>query len=151
VDSVGGQDTDVNAVLASVRHRMQSGLELAGIKVIWKVDQLPIRISFTPNDALSVRLIIMEALSNVIHHSHANTVTISAIYDKAARLLAITVADDGCGFDAATSTEGTGLKNIQARAKRLAWQAKIHIESKPGKGTAVQIKMELPADIVITN
>ena len=72
---------------------------------------------------------MMEALSNVIHHSHANTVTLSATHDKAARLLTITIADDGCGFDAATSTEGVGLKNMQARAKRLTWPTTIHIES----------------------
>jgi len=151
VDSVGGQDTDINAVLASVRHRMQSGLEFAGIKVIWRVDQPPIILALTSQDALSLRLIIMEALSNVMHHSHANAVTLSATFDKAARLLAITVADDGCGFDAATSAEGAGLKNMQSRAKKLTWPTMIHIESAPGKGTAVQIKIELPADVKITD
>jgi signal transduction histidine kinase len=147
VDSVGGQDTDANAVLASVRHRMQSGIELAGINIIWRVDQLPVILSLTPQDALSLRLIIMEALSNVIHHSHANSVTLFATYDKTARLLTITVEDDGRGFIAATSSKGVGLKNMEARAQKLTWPTTIHIESKPGKGTAVQIKMELPADV----
>ena len=145
VDSVGGQDTDINAVLASVRHRMQSGLELAGIKVSWRVNQFPEIFSLTPHDALALRLIMMEALSNVIHHSHANTVTFSAIHDKVARLLMITVADDGCGFDVATSTGGIGLKNMKARANSLTWHTTIQIESNVGKGSAVHIKMELPA------
>ena len=151
VDSVGGQDTDANAVLASVLHRMQSGLELAGINVIWRVDQLPVVLSLAPQDAMSLRLIIMEALSNVIHHSHANSVTLFATYDKAARLLTITVEDDGRGFIAATSSKGVGLKNMEARARKLTWPTTIHIESKPGKGTAVQIKMELPADVKTTD
>ncbi|HEY5505517.1 MAG TPA: ATP-binding protein, partial [Sedimentisphaerales bacterium] len=151
VDSVGGQDAGINAVLASVRHRMQSGLELAGIKVIWRVDQLPEIINLTPNDALSLRLILMEALSNVIHHSRANTVTLSAIYDKASRLLAIAVSDDGCGLVATPSSEGFGLKSMKARAKKLTWPTTIHIESELGKGTTVQIKMELPADLITTD
>ena len=149
VDSVGGQDTDMNAVLASVRHRMQSGIELAGIKVIWDVEHLPKIIGLTQNDALALRLIMMEALSNVMHHAHANTVTLSATYDKAAHFLMITVADDGCGFDAATSTEGAGLKNMQARTNKVTWPTAIRIESKPGKGTVVRIEMGLPDGIVI--
>ena len=151
VDAVGDKDTDINALLASVRHRMQSGIELARIKLIWSIDQLPKNLSPTPHDALSLRLILMEALSNVIHHSHADLVTLSVTYDKAVRLLTITVADNGCGFDAAISTGGIGLKNIQARARGLTWPTTIHIESKLGKGTAVQIKMKLPAELVTTD
>ena len=137
----------MNAVLASVRHRMQSGLEFAGIKVIWRVDQPPIILALTSQDALSLRLIIMEALSNVMHHSHANAVTISATFDKGTRLLTITVADDGCGFITTASSKGVGLKNMEARARKLTWPTEIHIESKLGKGTAVQIKIELPVDV----
>jgi signal transduction histidine kinase len=151
VDSVGGQDADVNAVLSSVRHRMQSGLEIAGIKVIWNVGQLPKNISLMPPDAWALRLILMEALSNVMHHGHANTATLSAIYDKAAHFVMVTVTDDGCGFDTATSTEGAGLTNMQLRAKKLTWHTTIHIGSKLGKGTTVRIKIGLPADVVITD
>ena len=151
VDSIGEQDTNINLVLASVRHRMQSGLELAGIKIIWRVNQLPNFLSFTSRDALSLRLILMEALSNVMHHAHAKTVTLSATYDKAVHLLAITVADDGCGFVAPTLSEGAGLNNMQARARKLTWQTTIHVESEPGKGTAVQIKIEPPADVGTTD
>jgi len=151
VDSIGNQDTDIPAVLASVRHRMQSGLELAGVKVIWSIDQLPTNVHLASHDALSLRLILMEALSNVIHHSHANMVTLSATYDKAIRLMTIAVADDGCGFDVAGSTGGIGLKNMEARASKLMWQTTIQIKSTLGKGTAVQIKMKLPAELVATD
>jgi signal transduction histidine kinase len=128
-----------------------SGLELAGIKMIWRVNHLPNFLSFTSRDALSLRLILMEALSNVMHHAHAKTVTLSATYDKAVHLLAITVADDGCGFVAPTLSEGAGLNNMQARARKLTWQTTIHVDSEPGKGTAVQIKIEPPADVGTTD
>ena len=151
VDSVGGQDTDINAVLASVRHRMQSGLELAGIKVIWRADQLPKIMSLSPPDALALRLIMMEALSNMLHHSRANVVTIFVTFDKTVRLLTINIADDGSGFVTTSSSDGAGLKNMQARAKKLTWPTTVHIESAPGKGTTVEIKIEVPPDIIITD
>jgi signal transduction histidine kinase len=147
VDSVGEQETDINAVLTSVRHRMRSGLELADIKVIWRVVQIPKTLSLAPHDALSLRLILMEALSNLMHHSRANTTVFSTTYENAARLLTISVSDDGCGFVTTPSSEGFGLKNMKARAKKLTWLTTIHIDSVLGKGTTVQIKMELPVGL----
>jgi signal transduction histidine kinase len=151
VDSVGGQDSNINAVLASVRHRLQSGLELAGIKVSWRIDQLPKVIHLTQPDSLSLRLIIMEALSNILHHSGAKTVEVSGTFDKAVRLVTINIADDGSGFAMTSATDGAGLKNMQARAKKLTWPTAIHIKSGLGKGTTVAIEIELPPDIKITD
>jgi signal transduction histidine kinase len=151
VDSVDEHRTDMNTLLASVRYRMQSGLEQAGINVIWKVDQLSKSSTLTPHDAFALKLIMMEALSNVIQHSHADAITLSATHDKAVRTLTITIADNGCGFDAETAIGGAGVKNMRTRARSLSWKTAIRVDSKLGQGTVIQIKMELPADIEITD
>ena len=69
VDSSETPDGDVNLLLGNVRHRMASGIELAGITLGWQVGALPKIAALTARDALAIKLALMEALSNVLHHS----------------------------------------------------------------------------------
>ena len=135
VDSIETEHADLNDVLSSVRHRMHSGIELAGINIVWKVDHSPIILSLTPRDALALRLILMKALSNVLSHSSAKTVNFSVEHDEPARFITILIADDGCGFDVATAAKGIGLNNMQNRAKNMSVPTMVRINSAPGEGT----------------
>jgi signal transduction histidine kinase len=57
--------------------------------------------------------LIQEALTNVIKHSHARTVRISASIEGDE--LAITVQDDGTGFDITSPSSGFGLAGMRER------------------------------------
>jgi signal transduction histidine kinase len=57
--------------------------------------------------------LIQEALTNVIKHSHARTVRISATIEGDE--LAITVQDDGTGFDVSSPSSGFGLAGMRER------------------------------------
>ena len=85
VDSTETDDGDINLLLANVRHRMGSGIELAEIDLRWQVDELPEISGLTAHDGLAIKLSLMEALSNVLHHSKARTATLTARYDRASR------------------------------------------------------------------
>ena len=75
--------------------------------------------------------IVQEALNNIIKHSCATAVSIDVSdLDKG---MAITIADNGKGFDTSTQSDGVGLKNMQDRAKVIG--ASVQIISKPGEGT----------------
>ena len=108
VDSAETDDGDINLLLSNVRHRMGSGIELAGIALQWPVADLPQIAGLAARDALAIKLILMEALSNVLHHSRAGTATADGkLRPQTLAPIAVAVADDGIGFDPADAGVGT--------------------------------------------
>ena len=144
VDSTETDDGDINLLLANVRHRMGSGIELAGIDLRWQAADLPRIQGLTAHDALAIKLILMEALSNVLHHSKAKTATLIASHDPQASAVMIGVRDDGCGFDPMDTAAGRGLSNMRRRTASISTGGAISIDSSPGGGTMVRLKLKAP-------
>lgn len=67
--------------------------------------------------------IAQEALTNVARHAQASTVEVEFHQDAAG--LTLRVADDGGGFDPATSSTGMGLRSMAERAELLGGTVKI--------------------------
>ena len=143
VDSTEPIHGDINLVLGSVRHRMASAIELAGIDLHWRVQELPSITALSSRDVLSMKLILMEALSNVLHHSRAQNVTLSAYVDEATPAIVIAVADDGCGFDSSSSA-GRGIFNMKMRIRKISTGGTLVIDTSPDKGTTVRIELKMP-------
>ncbi len=85
-------------------------------------------------------LIYKEAITNVARYAGANGIRVTLRREGAA--LAMTVQDNGCGFDTANPTYknpggGNGLGNMQARAKLI--NGILTIQSVPGEGTTVRL------------
>jgi signal transduction histidine kinase len=78
-----------------------------------------------------------EALTNVLKHAKAAMVRMTLVVD--AQSVSLTIADDGCGFDAQSAmdhrTRGLGLLIMQERLRAV--DGSLRIESKPGAGTSV--------------
>jgi len=145
VDSAETDDGDINLLLSNVRHRMGSGVELAGIDLVWQAGELPRIPGLTASDALAIKLVLMEALSNVLHHSKTRTATLTASYDPQTEAIVICVADDGCGFDPVDAGAGRGLSNMRKRIASISTGGKLTIDSARGKGTTVRIELNAPA------
>jgi signal transduction histidine kinase len=78
--------------------------------------------------------IAQEALANVGRHSQATNVTVRVVRERAGATL--TVADNGQGFDPATTTgQGVGLLSMRERAQALGGE--VVVASAPGQGTTV--------------
>jgi signal transduction histidine kinase len=144
VDSAETEDGDINLLLSNVRHRMGSSIELAGIDLRWRAAALPRIAGLTARDALAIKLILMEALSNVLHHSKATSAALTASYDRQAARITIAVQDDGCGFDPAEAAAGRGLSNMRRRISILSTGGAIFIDSAPGRGTTVRLELQRP-------
>jgi hypothetical protein len=145
VDSAEPIDGDLNLVLSNVRHRMGSGIELAGIELRWQAGELPRIPGLTARDALSIRLILMEALSNILHHSKAKIAAVTASYREPLSTIFIAVQDDGRGFDASDATAaGRGISNMRKRIRALSVGGTLTIDSTPGKGTSIRIELTAP-------
>jgi len=80
-----------------------------------------------------------EGLANVAKHAQASEVLLTlAFADSSA---GVVVADDGCGFDPATTTGGFGLPGMRARVASIGGH--VNLRSAPGEGTTLAV--EVPA------
>jgi signal transduction histidine kinase len=88
--------------------------------------------------ALTVYRTIQELVNNVIKHANASTIILFLSCHK--RLLAITVEDNGNGFDikALKTSKGIGLQNISNNTRYLKGQ--FNVTSEIGTGTSVYIE-----------
>lgn len=91
--------------------------------------------------AISAYRIIQEALSNVMKHATATHCQVALVLSEAERTLHIEIADDGAGFDPATSSSGIGI--IGMRERVYALDGTISFSSAPENGTVVVIALPL--------
>ena len=88
----------------------------------------------------SIFRIIQEGLTNAIHHSKSERVSIAM--KQTERTILVRIEDWGVGFDPAEPKSGHfGLEGIRERARFLGGAAKI--ESQPGKGTCIEVELPL--------
>lgn len=87
---------------------------------------------YDPHIESAVYFCISEAIQNAVKHSGAEKVSVTLAEKDG--VLEFRVADDGRGFDRAT-TESSGLRNIADRVEALT--GSVTITSAPGVGTTV--------------
>jgi len=87
--------------------------------------------------------IAQEALANAVKHARASYIRVRLCYDKDA--VRLVVADDGRGFDpdavVAAQAGHFGLVGLRERATRLG--ATLRLDSRPGRGTTVEVTVPL--------
>jgi signal transduction histidine kinase len=87
-----------------------------------------------------IALAVKESLHNVLQHAGPCEVSLSlALEDEK---LAITIRDNGCGFDPAVDRLGHGLGNTAARIREIG--GRYVLDSTPGQGTSIKIVCPLP-------
>jgi len=80
-----------------------------------------------------VFLIFKESLTNAVRHSGCSTVWVDLSIEHDA--IAFLLRDDGKGFDPSISRQGSGLRNIQQRARHAG--GTLDVASQPGGGASV--------------
>ncbi len=147
IDSMEPVDHDLIALLASLRYRLGRRMELSGVRLAWQVGDLPRLDWMDAGSALQILRIVQEALTNVLKHARARSVTLATCLhdDGERRWVRVTVSDDGCGFDPAGleglagDGPGRGLRNLRTRARAL--HGRLTLRSRPG-GT--EVTLDLP-------
>jgi signal transduction histidine kinase len=93
----------------------------------------------SPDVDLQLFRIAQEAVTNAVRHGRPTRIDIGVSYDD--RQVALTVSDNGCGFDThaqkgiARDNEHFGLLTMRERAEHVG--GGLRIESVPGTGTTV--------------
>lgn len=75
----------------------------------------------------------LETLQNVVKHADASTIDVRLSNGEG--VLTFEVTDDGVGFDASTTSFGTGLQGMADRLAALG--GSLEVRSTPGEGTTV--------------
>ncbi|MGN6352099.1 MAG: tetratricopeptide repeat-containing sensor histidine kinase [Parafilimonas sp.] len=93
--------------------------------------------------AVTIYRIVQELVNNAIKHAQAKNLLVQLHQAEKERLLAITVEDDGKGFDVASLKQsgGMGWHNIENRVEFL--NGKLDIQSGVDKGTSVMIEFTI--------
>ncbi len=81
---------------------------------------------------------VAEALANAGKHAAASSIDVTLAHREDG--LAITVSDDGCGFDPAGAVGG-GLVNLTERVAALG--GRLVVEARPGAGTTLSAHLRL--------
>lgn len=105
-----------------------------------KVDHFP---EAWPMEARrQVFLLFKESLANIVRHSGAKRVTLSAQLDE--DWFELDIQDDGRGFSPDAPRRGLGLESLRDRARKLG--GTVTIETAPGKGTHITLRVRVPKE-----
>ena len=125
----------------AIRRTVNQHLDGATLTVRFNVP----RDRITDNTTHALLRIIRELVTNAVRHGKAHAIKVAGAIENG-RLL-FSVSDDGVGFDAANHpgmAQGHfGLQGIRERIR--GFNGTLDIDSKPGKGTHVQIAITMPA------
>ncbi len=121
---------------ASLRIRLAAVENRAGLQTEMHVDGarlLPLAIEE------ELYRIALEALNNVVKHAQAQSVKLHVWFDE--QRVGVEISDDGIGYDPITAREsgGLGLRSMEERALRI--NARLEINSMPGKGTTLKVEV----------
>lgn len=119
----------ISSLAESVANRANLQLELA----------LPANIEgLQPQVEQCIYRVAQEALENVTRHARATNVRVAL--EKQNEHYALTVADNGTGFDPIRQNAGHfGIKGMQERAEMA--NGKLYVESAPQQGTRVRLEI----------
>jgi signal transduction histidine kinase len=101
------------------------------------VSELPHEIQVSSQTRHNITMVVKEAINNAIKHSKVSEVAMSVTWRE--NLLVVAVQDNGCGFDTQNGHHGHGLTNMKQRMEKIGGHCII--ESKPGSGTVVHLRM----------
>ncbi len=142
--SVDPAEDTLASFLLRFQKTAQEHLDLAGVPFRWDAPldvpalHLPVQVRH------ALLMAGKEAITNVIKHARAGEVRVRVRFDAPPDGFSLTIADDGCGFDAvAPLRRGYGLVNLRARLAECGGVCRL--DTMPGAGTRVEFTVPSPA------
>ena len=83
--------------------------------------------------------IMHELVGNALKHADASHILVQIVQET--DRLALTVQDNGCGFDISAESKGMGLENIRNRV--AAYNGNLLIDTTVGVGTEVNVELKI--------
>lgn len=135
IDAMHLPPGDINALLSSLRYRLERRIQAAGLRLVWRADELPLITHYLGPQLRHVQFILLEVISNATQHAHGTRLAVTAMAD--ATHVVLELKDDGVG---AGQGVGNGLRSMQERAALIGAQ----LERLTGEqGTCVVLRLPL--------
>lgn len=152
VDSIEPVNGDLGSVLGTMRLRMARRLAAVGVRIHWRVHDLPPMDDLGPKRVLDVLRIVQEAVANSLKHARASNITIGADFRPSAiagepSFIVVEIADDGHGVERLQES-GHGLKNMRHRAESMGGRLQV---SSTSSGTTVQLLLRFAGSPIKVN
>jgi signal transduction histidine kinase len=139
-----GAATDLPGALAAVAQEMAQ----SGLAVQLNTAQLASALRWRAEPSADITQALVgaarEALVNVLKHAGIRTAIVHA--ELGVTTLTVSVLDHGCGFDRRMREPGFGL-TTSIGGRIAAVGGEMSIESKPGMGTYVELRVPAPAHL----
>ena len=134
-------ELDNLGLVAALRSHVRQHAEWSPARVTIEAENVEERL---PTEVeTSLYRVAQEALANVAKHAEASHVRIELSREESQ--VTLVVSDDGRGMDLEAladerdTASGLGLLSMRQRAEELG--GRLHIESAPGKGTAIRVQV----------
>jgi signal transduction histidine kinase len=126
-------------LVGAVRKRLDAVEKRVGIEARVVMDDL-VELPVSLEEGLY--WITLEALNNALKHAGAKKEMVRICVEDG--LLVLEIVDDGQGFDLRIAQQrgGMGLASMEDRAREM--RGTLTIQSGPGQGTSVQVRLPLP-------
>lgn len=96
---------------------------------------------------MNIFRIVQEHLNNILKHAHASKVSIRLRKNKSS--VALSIYDNGIGFDTSQKNSGIGISNIKSRAE--AFNGTADFVSSPGKGCKLSVTFPATDSMQLTS
>jgi len=120
-------------------HALLDDLEATGLYDISFLHEGTAQVEISEGKKIALFRILQEQLKNIIKHSGARHIKVHLCVSG--RQIALTIKDDGVGFDTAKKRNGIGLSNIYDRAQ--LYKGIVKLTTAPGKGCLLEISLPL--------
>jgi signal transduction histidine kinase len=140
--AVNPENDNLDALGNYVCQMVNQLCEPSGFRCRFDMVDLPREIQVSSHIRHNIIMAVKEAVHNVIKHAKASEVTIRMTFNG--RQITVVVQDNGRGFNPETSQAGHGLANMRKRLENIGGNCSI--ESKPGHGSTVCLRLVLPSE-----
>jgi signal transduction histidine kinase len=137
--AVNPENDNLYAVGNYLRQMTSQLCEPAQLRCRFQIPMLPRDVEVSSQTRHNLAMAVKEAVHNIMKHASATELTIRVVFSE--MLLAISIQDNGCGFQISGMAGGNGLANMKRRMADLGGTCVV--ESQPGSGTSVHLRLKI--------
>jgi signal transduction histidine kinase len=138
-------------LVSALRWMLHTQGQRAGVQTRFVAD--PPEMHLPPHIEITCFRVVQEAVTNVIRHAHATSISVE-VYQRSAEV-AVCIRDDGRGFDVDAAYErarqgkSLGVLGMQERVSLIG--GALEIDSVPHHGSTIQVLIPLASNEGLTN
>ncbi|MFN8697899.1 MAG: two-component regulator propeller domain-containing protein [Flavobacteriales bacterium] len=136
--AVNTTDEDGNELITKIRDYGSDICAAHEISFLSEITGNPASYTFSMTERKNIYLIAKEAIYNAVKYAGAQTITLTAT-TQSGRPFAMSIHDNGKGFDPAQKYNGMGLKSMRLRAEEIG--GSLNIESS-AEGTRITFHLK---------